>query len=215
MQAAGEASTAVANAHSLYAWERAMGLPDELALQQWLLARPGLARAANTYYASVHFPLTGLVLAWLFVRHRVHFAWTRTVLVAVTASALILTFTVPLAPPRLMPELGFTDVAAALGPSVYAHSTSGATNQLAAMPSLHVGWAVLVAVALIRAGRSRWRWLWMLHPAVTVLVVVATANHYWTDGLVAVAMLGGAAALMPLVPLVGRAAAGTLRAARA
>nr|WP_231126336.1 phosphatase PAP2 family protein [Motilibacter aurantiacus] len=189
LQAAGEASSAVANAHSLYAWERAVGLPDELALQKWLLDRPTLARTANTYYATVHFPFTGLVLAWLFLRDRVQFRWARTVLVAVTAAALVLTFTVPLAPPRLMPDLGFTDVAAVLGPSVYAHSASGATNQLAAMPSLHVGWAVLVAVALVRAGHTRWRWLWLVHPAVTWLVVVATANHYWADGLVAVAML--------------------------
>jgi hypothetical protein len=56
------------------------------------------------------------------------------------------------------------------------------------MPSLHVGWAFMVAVILIRATRSRWRWLWIAHPVLTFAVVVVTANHYWLDGLVAIAL---------------------------
>jgi hypothetical protein len=51
------------------------------------------------------------------------------------------------------------------------------------MPSLHVGWALLIAVALIASSRNRWRWLWLLHPMITLLVVVATANHFWLDGI--------------------------------
>jgi hypothetical protein len=57
------------------------------------------------------------------------------------------------------------------------------------MPSLHVGWALIVAIGLIRATRTRWRWLWTLYPVATFLVVVGTANHYWLDGLVAIAIV--------------------------
>jgi len=93
----------------------------------------------------------------------------------------------PLAPPRMMP--GWVDTGVLLGQSVYGPSTdSGVANQFAAMPSLHVGWAFMVAVFLIRATRSRWRWLWIAHPLLTFTVVVVTANHYWLDGLVAISL---------------------------
>ncbi|HET6297265.1 MAG TPA: phosphatase PAP2 family protein, partial [Kribbella sp.] len=73
--------------------------------------------------------------------------------------------------------------------SVYGPTTdSGVANQFAAMPSLHVGWAFMVAVFLIRYTRSRWRWLWIAHPVITFAVVVVTANHYWLDGLIAIGL---------------------------
>jgi PAP2 superfamily protein len=57
------------------------------------------------------------------------------------------------------------------------------------MPSLHVGWALLVAVGIVAANRSRWRWLVVAHPIATALVVVVTANHYWLDGVVGMAIV--------------------------
>jgi hypothetical protein len=58
------------------------------------------------------------------------------------------------------------------------------------MPSLHVGWAVLIAVAVIHVSTSRRRWWILLHPALTALAVVVTANHFWLDGIVAAGLLG-------------------------
>ena len=57
------------------------------------------------------------------------------------------------------------------------------------MPSVHVGWALIVAIAAITASRSRWRWLAVLYPAVTTLVVAATANHFWLDGIAAAVLV--------------------------
>jgi hypothetical protein len=71
-------------------------------------------------------------------------------------------------------------------------------NQFAAMPSLHFGWALMVAIGLIAATRSRGRWLWLLHPLLTLLVIVGTANHYWLDAIVATALLGIALAVIRL-----------------
>ncbi len=82
-------------------------------------------------------------------------------------------------------------------------ATDTMANQFAAMPSLHVGWAVMVAVGLIAATRSRWRWLWLLHPAITLFVVVGTANHYWLDAIVVVALLAVALTVFRL-PLPAR-----------
>ncbi|MGH3194221.1 MAG: phosphatase PAP2 family protein, partial [Streptosporangiaceae bacterium] len=93
---------------------------------------------------------------------------------------------------------GFVDLAARYGQSVYAALGLGA-DQLSAMPSVHVAWAVLVSWAVITSGISRWRWLILLHPAVTVFVVVGTGNHFWADGIVAsfvVAVVLGTRALV-------------------
>ena len=62
-------------------------------------------------------------------------------------------------------------------------------DQLSAMPSVHVGWALIVGLGVVHISRSRWRWLALLHPLVTVLVVVVTANHYWMDGILEVGIL--------------------------
>jgi hypothetical protein len=103
----------------------------------------------------------------------------------------------PLAPPRLVPSLGLVDTAALVGPAVYGDPrTDTLTNQFAAMPSLHIGWALVVAITLIRCTRTRWRWLWVVHPTVTTLVVVATANHYWADGAAAAVLAAGAVAIV-------------------
>jgi hypothetical protein len=67
-------------------------------------------------------------------------------------------------------------------------TTDHLSNQFAAMPSLHFGWALMVAVGLIAATRSRWRWLWLLHPLTTLTVIVGTANHYWLDSVAATVM---------------------------
>jgi hypothetical protein len=68
-------------------------------------------------------------------------------------------------------------------------------NQFAAMPSLHFGWAVLVAYGVVRALHTRWRWLIVAHPIITLAAIVITANHYWLDALVALALIGAAMAL--------------------
>jgi hypothetical protein len=81
---------------------------------------------------------------------------------------------------------GFIDTAAVHGQSVYGGT---AANELSAMPSVHVAWAVLVAWYTMRVGRGRWRYLGPAHAIVTVLVIVVTANHWWLDGVVAIAVL--------------------------
>ncbi len=163
--------------------QREAGLPSERSLQHLVLGHPLLAQLCNLYYLSMHFGVLGIFLVWLFVRHRHRYPFVRNVLVAVTAACLVVQF-VPVAPPRLLPGLGFVDVAARYGQSVYA--LSGITlDSLAAMPSVHVAWALLVAWGAWTVGTSRWRILGAVHAVVTVFVVVATGNHFWLDGIVA------------------------------
>ncbi|MFJ3174089.1 phosphatase PAP2 family protein [Streptomyces roseus] len=189
------------NADRIWDAERALHLPGEGAIQRLLLHGDGdaLVHTANTYYAAVHFPATALFLIWLYVRRPGHYLWARRVLAVLTGAALVLHLTFPLAPPRMLGAAHLVDTAQVYGPSVYraAPTTDTMANQFAAMPSLHFGWALMLALGMIAATRSRWRVLWLLHPLVTLLVVVGTANHYWLDAVVATVLLGGALLVVP------------------
>lgn len=197
--ATGHTSEAFRNAHHVWDWERALHLPGEGSVQSLLLHGDTLVHIANTYYATVHFPATLAFLVWLYLRRPTHYVWARRVLAAVTGAALVLHLLFPLAPPRMLAATGLVDTARIYGPSVYGPpQTDTLSNQFAAMPSLHFGWALMVAIGLIVATRSRWRWLWLLHPLLTLLVIVGTANHYWLDAIAATALLGLALALIHL-----------------
>ncbi|MEK0100937.1 phosphatase PAP2 family protein [Streptomyces sp. A475] len=194
----GHTGEAYHNAHRVWDLERAVHLPGEGAVQHVLMHSDDLVRIANTYYATVHFPATAGFLIWLYLRRPRHYTWTRRVLAALTAAALVLHLTFPLAPPRMLAAAHLVDPGQVYGPTVYGATpqTDSMANQFAAMPSLHFGWALMVAVGLIAATRSRLRWLWLLHPALTLFVVVGTANHYWLDAIVATALLGTALAVI-------------------
>ncbi|TDE36922.1 phosphatase PAP2 family protein [Actinomadura sp. 6K520] len=196
---------AMANASRLWGFQGAW-LPSEVELQQWALGWEHTAFLANVYYVGMHFPGTALLLVWLYVRHRSSYTRVRNELVVLTGAGLVVHVLFPLAPPRLA-GIGATDTMLTVGPSAYPATTDGIANQYAAMPSLHVGWALLVAVAVLRVSRSRWRWVVAAHAPVTVFVVVVTANHYWTDGLVAAVLLAGALTAVAAVERVRRGAA--------
>jgi len=197
--AAQNAGSAFFHADEVWSLERVLRLPNEAGLQGWLLHWPLTIQAANSYYAWVHFPATVACLAWLFIRHPPHYVWFRRVLASVTAAALVIHLLYPLAPPRMLPQHGFVDTGVRFGQSVYGPvaGSDGLANQFAAMPSLHVGWSVGVALALAAVTAGRMRVLWFVHPAVTFLVVAVTANHYWLDGVVAIVLLGMAIAVQP------------------
>jgi PAP2 superfamily len=129
------------------------------------------------------------MLLWLFVRHRGAYPAIRNAMAASTAICLLISF-IPVAPPRMLTSLGFVDLAARYGESVYgAAGGNVGADQLSSMPSVHACWSVLVAWAVITASTSRWRWLILAHPVVTLFVIVATGNHYWADAIVAYAIV--------------------------
>jgi hypothetical protein len=196
---AGPPAGAMAHAWWLWHRERALRLPSELDVQRWLLPHPALSQAANIYYATMHFGMLIAMLAWLFARHRDRYPAIRNAMAATTALCLVISF-IPVAPPRMLSSLGFVDLAARYGQSVYGSGGTAGADQLSAMPSVHVAWAMLVAWAVITSGTSRWRWLIGAHPVLTVAVVVGTGNHFWADGIVAAAIVAGILAAMAVVP---------------
>ncbi|KJY40657.1 membrane protein [Streptomyces sp. NRRL S-444] len=187
------------NAGRIWDAERSLHLPGEGAVQRLLLHGDALVHTANTYYAAVHFPATAAFLIWLYLRRPGHYLWARRVLAVLTGAALALHLAFPLAPPRMLGAAHLMDTGQVYGPSVYRAAPAADTmaNQFAAMPSLHFGWALMLALGMIAATRSRRRVLWLLHPLLTLLVVVGTANHYWLDAIVATVLLGGALLVVP------------------
>ena len=201
----GQLAAAERRGWALWRAERWLRLPSERGVQHLVLGHPDLVRVLNVFYLAGHLGGLAVAAVWLFVWHRpVYLRW-RWEVVAVTAVCLVVQF-VAVAPPRLVPATGMVDTAARYHESAYG-VLGGVADQLSSMPSVHVAWAILVALAVLRAARTRWRWLVVLHPLATTFAVVATANHYWLDAVAAAGVVG-------LVLAAGRLAVGR-RAAQA
>jgi hypothetical protein len=178
--------------------ERVLRMPSETAVQRVFRPHPLLIQFFNMYYDVLHFPVLIACLIWLFIWHRSSYGWWRTTLVGFTGLSLLVQL-IPVAPPRMLPATGLVDTGVLYHQSVYSDVTGFNADQLSAMPSVHVGWAVLVAIAIIPTARSRWRWLALLYPVMTTLAVVVTANHFWLDGVVAALILALVLAVQLLV----------------
>jgi hypothetical protein len=178
----------------LWHLQRRLHLPSELTMERFLLHHRWLAEVASVFYATVHVPALIGFLIWLYVRHKPAYPRWRNVLAITTAFCLFIRF-IRVAPPRLLPDLGFVDVSYVLHKSVYGPPGTGVSDQYAAMPSIHIAWAAIVCFGAWEAAPRRWRWIGPLHLTLTFLAVTATANHWWMDGIVAVALMGVAIAI--------------------
>lgn len=204
---------AYTNAVRIIDVEKALGLFHEATIQGWFLGMPWFLRLINVFYGSFHFVVTAAVLVWLAARHpRAYPTWRNTILFA-TGLALLGFSLFPLMPPRLLcdcpygagPQAAadglptFVDTLAVHGGlwSFDDSTMAAVSNQYAAMPSLHIGWALLIAYVVIRTGPRPFAGLAVLHAAATVFVVVITANHWWLDGVIAAALLALALMVFP------------------
>jgi hypothetical protein len=190
--------TAFSNSRDVIRFESWLGLPFEDNLQGWLLDHPTLIKLLNHYYIVFHFPVAIGLLAWLYLRHPDSYRPIRNLMAVVTFLALVIHVAFPLAPPRWLP--GFVDTMSEFGPSIYPRNAlDGAANQIAAMPSLHFGWAMIAALAVIKVGKRRWRYLALLHPTLMVLAIVGTGNHWWIDAAAAGVLIAGTIAAWRLL----------------
>ncbi len=194
----GQESAARGHAGLVRRLEATIHLPSEAALQDAIAAVPHLFELANRYYVTLHFPVMIAFLLWGFLaRPRAEYVWARNLLVTMTFVGLAIHMVFPLAPPRMFPEWGFTDTMAVWGPSAYDGASAAVANQYAAMPSLHIGWALLIAFVVLRTGPRPLAVVALLHAATTVFVVVVTANHWWLDGIIAATLLALALVVFP------------------
>lgn len=183
-----QADGAVERARDIVRIQEFIHLPSELTLQRFVLDHGWLAEFSAAFYAAAHVPGIIIFLVWLYARHRDVYPHWRNALAIVTAFSLFIRF-VKVAPPRYLPDLGFVDVSVIYNMSVYGEAGTGVSSQFAAMPSLHVAWAAVVAFGALSASTSKWRWIGMVHLVITMLVVSATGHHWWLDGIVAMGLL--------------------------
>jgi len=179
---------AIERARSIVDLQEALYFPSELAVQNFILRNDWLGWPTTIYYATLHVPALVAFLFWLFIRHRDQYPHWRNGLVFLTGTCLVIRFW-RVAPPRFLVDLGYQDLSEIFGPSIYGPVGTGVSDQFAAMPSIHVGWAAVVSFGVFAATTSRWRWVVLLHVIITVIIVSGTGNHWWLDGIVAIALL--------------------------
>jgi PAP2 superfamily len=181
---------ALAHGADLLRLEQSLQIDPERALDRWLAAHHALGLAVSDYYDNAHFIVTLGLLGFLWWRRADIYRPLRNALVLANVIGFAVFWLYPVAPPRMLP--GFTDVVAAthaIG-SWHTGALASAANQLAAMPSLHIAWAVWCTVALWQISARRWvRTLAVLYPCTTAFAVLATGNHYVLD------ILGGLATI--------------------
>jgi len=192
-------AAAFEHARQLVSLERAAGLYTEPAVHAWARSVPWLIDAASWTYVNSHFVITTLTLAWIYLFRNPAFYFVRNMFTVAMGLALLLYVVYPTAPPRLMPELGYADSVAAFT-GVPASASGLLINPYAAVPSMHVAFALMLAASALRLTQRRWiRALWVAYPPVVGFAVVATANHWWADAaagaLVAVVAAAAARAL--------------------
>ncbi|WP_240662114.1 phosphatase PAP2 family protein [Streptomyces sp. WAC 06738] len=197
--ARGDVTMAVDNGLALLDIEKTLHINFEDPLNRLFTAHAVLGVPADFIYASLHYVVTPVVLVWVWLRHRVHYRRYRTWLLLSTVVALVGFILMPTCPPRLLdPAYGFVDTMAQYssygwwgGEASAPRGLGGLTNQYAAMPSLHVGWALWCAVVLWRhAPYTPVRLLGVAYPLVTTIVVMGTANHYFLDAVAGAAVMG-------------------------
>jgi hypothetical protein len=181
----GNAAEAFQHAKELISLQRDLGINVERSIQQWALGYRPLIIAANYFYGSLHFVVTGGVMVYLYRRWSDDYPLWRNTLAIGTALALIGFALFPLMPPRLLPaHYGFVDTLEK-DPAFWSFNSgavSKISNQYAAMPSVHCAWALWCACAIVPRVKHLWvKVLAALYPVATVSVIVVTANHYLLD----------------------------------
>ncbi|MGX4692036.1 phosphatase PAP2 family protein [Streptomyces sp. JNUCC 63] len=206
--ARGDVSTAVDHGLAILRVEKLLYLNAEHPLNRLFTREPWLGVPADFWYASLHYLVTPAILVWLFRARATLYRAARTWLMTSTFIGLIGFTLLPTCPPRLLsPEHGFVDTMAHYssygwwgGEASAPRGLGGMTNQYAAMPSLHVGWALWCGVMLWRHGGTRTAQVaGVVYPLVTALVVMGTANHYFLDAVAGAAVMGVGLLLAPHV----------------
>ncbi len=206
---------AFVNAMRVIRVERALGLYHEETIQDWFLPHTNLVKFFNVYYGTAHFFVTLGVFVALFILRPDKFALWRNCLAAMTALAIVGFAFFPLMPPRLLDAacppvsygaaciehelrnyngaetFGYSDTIKEFGGPWAFDRGPGKTlsNQYAAMPSLHIGWATWCVLAMFPLAKRRWvRIALPIYPLVTLACIVITGNHFWIDGVGGIAV---------------------------
>ena len=192
-------AVALAHGSSLMRIELRTHLDPELALNRWLAPHLALGRLIGDYYDTAHFVVTLTLLGLVWWRHPPRYRMLRNALIGINVIGFAVFWLFPVAPPRMLNSFGFVDIVAVTH-AVGAWSKSAVAsqaNEYAAMPSLHMAWALWCAIAVWCVRRDRIsRVAAVAYVVVTGVAVLATANHYFLDvaaGVATAALAAGVA----------------------
>jgi len=183
----GRVDTAFENADSLIAFERSIGIYWEVQLQGLILGHDFLIDFFNWVYIWGHLPAVLVLAVWVYLFRRHVFAQYRNAFLISGAIGLVFFMMVPMAPPRFVTEAGFVDTITLHDEVYHALQHPAFVNQYAAMPSLHLGWNLLIALAVIQTTKAVWaRGLVTLLPLAMLAGIIFTGNHYILDAVAGV-----------------------------
>lgn len=173
--------------------ERSLGIFWEAELQTWALSYDWLVKLLNWFYLFGHLPVIGSLAVWLYFWHKPQYLFMRNAFLISGAIALIFYVNFPTAPPRLLPEtlgFGFTDTVVEQYQESRPLTPSWFVNEYAAFPSMHVGWNMLVGLAVWLATTNILiRLFAVLMPIAMIVDIVLTANHYIIDAVAALPVI--------------------------
>jgi hypothetical protein len=174
--------------------EQSMGIFWEVEMQSWILTYEWLVKFLNNFYLFGHLPVIGTLAVWMYFYHRPQYLLMRNAFLLSGAIALIFYVNFPTAPPRLLPEhlgYGFVDTVVDQYEESRPLTPSWFVNEYAAFPSMHIGWNMLVGIALWMATKNIFiRAFAVIMPIMMFLDIVFTANHYIIDAVAGIVVMG-------------------------
>ena len=191
-----QSAAAFDHARDIVSLEKSLHVFVEPSIQHWAIGTGFIDDIGSWMYLNTHFIVTTCALAYIYLFRNEHYYFVRNMFMVAMAIALVGYLVFPTAPPRLIPGLGFRDSVAQFT-GIDAHTSNLLVNPYAAVPSMHVAFALMLAGSMARTARRGWaRALWVAYPGLVAFTVVATANHWWIDAALgaATAALSAAAA---------------------
>jgi hypothetical protein len=180
---AGHGAVALANGHAVISLEQATGTFIEPKIQTLFTGSEGVMEAANWIYMNAQFTMNLLFLAFIYVYRNEIFYFVRNMFFVAMGIALVVHLAVPVAPPRMFPQYGFVDT---VHKFAHVNQDTGAVslfvNPYAAVPSMHMCFALLVGATAFRLTTRHWlRALALAYPLLVLAVIVITGNHFFFD----------------------------------
>jgi len=188
----GREVAAMADAQAIIRLEKAL----HLYVEPFVQAKAGyvhpFVQAMDWFYANAHLPVTILALTWIYLYRNETYGFFRNVFLTMNVLAMTVFAILPVAPPRLVPTSGIVDTLFLYSKSNYSTGIlSFVTNQYAALPSLHIGYAVFASLAVFLLTSNRLaRAAAVVYPLAVLLAIVVTGNHYLLDAVAGVVVLG-------------------------
>ncbi|RKQ92239.1 PAP2 superfamily protein [Solirubrobacter pauli] len=177
-----QSAAAFANARWIVDLQQTLHVFVEPDIQRWAISTGWVESVGSWMYLNTHFVVTTVTLAFVYLFRNEHFYWVRNMFMVGMGFALLGYVLFPTAPPRLMPGLGFIDSVSDFTGVSSDSDVNALYNPYAAVPSMHVGFALMLAISMVRMTRHRWvKALWVAYAPIVSLVVVVTANHWIFD----------------------------------